>query len=120
MSLSSDHRKEIELTLEELIEAMKQAQDQKQQEEQQQQQQQGEQQPPPLLPPAAELRMLKLSQLRVNRRTVDFDNAKIEAGKLDEKMIGQVDDLAAFQAKVTAMAREIAAMVQAQNPAEID
>ena len=114
-------QKEIELTLEELIEAMKQAQNQKQQELQEQQPpQDGQPQPPPLLPPAAELRMLKLSQLRVNRRTVDFENARIEAGQLDATMLKQANDLADFQAKVTAMAREIAAMVQSQNPAEFD
>ena len=77
-------------------------------------------QPPPLLPPAAELRMLKLSQLRVNRRTVDFDNARVEAGQLDATMLEQATDLADFQARVTAMAREIAAMLQSQNPSEID
>ncbi len=113
-------QKEIELTLEELIEAMKQAQNQKQQQQQQQQQPPGEQPPPPLLPPAAELRMLKLSQLRVNRRTVDFDAAQVEAGQLDETMLRQAAELADFQAKVTTMAREISAMVQSQNPAEID
>ena len=64
--------------------------------------------------------MLKLSQLRVNRRTVDFENARVEAGKLDETMVKQADDLAEFQARVTAMAREVAAMAQSQNPAEID
>ena len=64
--------------------------------------------------------MLKLSQLRVNRRTVDFEDARVEAGKLDDTMLKQANELADFQAKVTAMAREIAAMVQSQNPGEID
>ena len=64
--------------------------------------------------------MLKLSQLRVNRRTEDFENARIEAGQLDDQMLEQATGLADFQARVTAMAREISAMLQAQNPAEID
>jgi hypothetical protein len=101
-------QKEIETTLEELIEALKKAQEQKQgggggggggggnpneNEE-------------PLLPNSAELKMLKSMQLRVNRLTEAFDTNRGEKA-LDESMKKDVANISAMQREVAEMTLEI-------------
>ena len=95
---------EIEQTLKELIEALQQAQELKQQ---------GgggggggDEQDEPLLPNSAELKLLRSAQLRVNRRTASFDQARPD-GPLDELMKKQIRDIADFQEEIAIMAEEM-------------
>jgi hypothetical protein len=99
--------KDIEKTLEEIIAALERARrDQQQQQAQQQQQQQ--QQPPrqPLVPNAAELKLLRSAQLRVNERTHSFDRARPK-GDLDAELQGQVKKISDRQAEVAKMTRDL-------------
>ena len=99
---------EIEATLEELIEALKNAQDSP---NENQQQQDSEGQPSnrelALLPPAAELKLLKLSQLRINRQTKAFE-AELKKKPLDEILQRQFSDVADTQGEIRDMARQMA------------
>lgn len=92
-------QKEIETTLEELIEALQQAQSQKE----------GgggggggggE---PPLLPNSAELKLLRSAQLRVNRRTAAIEAARPKEGPLDESLKGEAQTIATRQAEIAEM-----------------
>ena len=99
---------EIEATLEELIAALENAQDSPK-ENQQQQNADGSpnNREQSLLPPAAELKLLRLSQLRINRQTQAF--AKELSGKpLDDILERQFDDVANAQGHIREMAREMA------------
>jgi DNA repair exonuclease SbcCD ATPase subunit len=96
-------QKEIETTLEELIEALQQAQSQKE----------GgggggggggE---PPLLPNSAELKLLRSAQLRINRRTVAIDAARPKAGPLDETLKDEALTIATRQAEIAEMTIKI-------------
>jgi hypothetical protein len=102
-------QKEIEQTLQELIEALEKAQQQKQ--AGQGQGQQGGQNPneneEPLLPNSAELKLLKAMQLRVNNLTKGFDTARGEK-PLDETMKNEVANIAKRQREVAEMTLEIA------------
>jgi len=91
-------QKEIETTLEELIEALQQAQQQKQgggggggggQE--------------PLLPNSAELKLLRSAQLRINRRTVALDQTRPKSGSLDETLKDETHKIATRQAEIAEM-----------------
>jgi hypothetical protein len=93
-------QKEIEITLEELIEALQKAQQQKQgsgggggggggQE--------------PLLPNSAELKLLRSAQLRINRRTLSLDQARPKAGPLDDVLKGETQKIAERQAEIAEM-----------------
>ena len=114
-------QREVEMTLEELIEAVQLAQEMlDQQMQQQQQQQQGQPQQPGLLPPSAELKLLKLTQMRINRRTIDFDNEINRVEQIDEVIVRQILDAEILQKKVTESARELAARGQPPAEAEID
>ena len=115
-------QKEVEMTLKELIDAVKLAQQMQEQQEQQQQQQQQEQQQQeqPLLPPSAELKLLRLTQLRINRRTIDFDGEIQGSDKLNDVLMRQVRDATLLQKKITESARELAARGQPPLEAEID
>ena len=114
-------QKEVELTLEELIEAVKLAQQMLDQQMQQQQPPQpGQQQKPGLLPPSAELKLLKLTQLRINRRTVDFDNELNRVDQVGEVLARQILDAEILQKKVTESAQELAARGKPPVEAEID
>ncbi|MEZ5327412.1 MAG: redoxin domain-containing protein [Verrucomicrobiales bacterium] len=99
---------EIEETLEELIEALKNAQDSPN-ENQQQQKQDGKpsNREQSLLPPAAELKLLRLSQLRINRQTKVF-SAALEKQPLDAVLERQFEDVANAQGGIREMAREMA------------
>jgi hypothetical protein len=94
-------QREIETTLEELIEALQQAQQQKEasggggggsgsgQE--------------PLLPNSAELKLLRSAQLRINRRTVALDQARPKNAKLDEALKGETRKIADRQLEIAEM-----------------
>jgi hypothetical protein len=90
---------EVETTLKELIEALQKAQQQKEGsggggggggggEE-------------PLLPNSAELKLLRFSQLRINRRTESFD--KHRAAELDDSLKQEVQNIAQRQAEIAEM-----------------
>jgi len=92
-------QKEIETTLEELIEALQKAQSQKE----------GgggggggggE---PPLLPNSAELKLLRSAQLRINRRTAAIETARPKEGTLDEPLKGEAQTVAIRQAEIAEM-----------------
>jgi hypothetical protein len=112
------------MTLKELIDAVKIAQQMQEQQQQQQQQQQQEQQQQEqqqqLLPPSAELKLLRLTQLRINRRTIDFDGEIKGSDKLNDVLRRQVRDATLLQKKITESARELAARGQSPVEAEID
>ena len=99
---------EIETTLEELIEALKNAQDSP---NDNQQQQNADGSPnnrqQRLLPPAAELKLLRLSQLRINRQTKSFDK-ELEKKPIDDILKRQFDDVADNQGSIREMARKMA------------
>jgi hypothetical protein len=94
-------QKEVEKTLEELIEAMKIAR-----KGGGSGQGQGGNCKPPLLPNTAELKLLRQMQLRINRRTVDFQNGRPQ-GALDEPRQAEIQRVAALQKNVAKMVREI-------------
>jgi hypothetical protein len=95
---TQSQQKEIELTLEELIEALQQAQKQKE----------GSGggggggggSEPPLLPGSAELKLLRAAQLRINRRTAAFDTARTPLGELDDLMKQEFANLSQRQAEI--------------------
>jgi DNA repair exonuclease SbcCD ATPase subunit len=93
-------QKEVETTLEELIEALQKAQQQKEgsgggggggggQE--------------PLLPGSAELKLLRAAQLRINRRTDSLEKAKEAAGKVDETQKQELQTISRRQAEIAEM-----------------
>lgn len=92
-------QKEVETTLEELIEALQQLQQQRQgsggggggggQE--------------PLLPNSAELKLLRSAQLRINRRTVALDQTRPMNGQLDDALKGETRKIAERQAEIAEM-----------------
>jgi hypothetical protein len=92
-------QKEIETTLEELIEALQKVQQQKQggggggggggQE--------------PLLPNSAELKLLRSAQLRINRRTVALDEARPKNAPLDDLLKGETKKIADRQLEIAEM-----------------
>jgi len=98
--------KEIEQTLEELIEALERAQQERQAGSGQGQGQSAQSPLQPLVPDSAELKLLKAAQLRVNRRTKSFDQAR-PAGPLDTEMETQLKKITARQAEVAEMAEEM-------------
>jgi hypothetical protein len=98
---TSTLQKEVETTLEELIEALQEAQKQKKEgsgggggggggDE-------------PLLPGSAELKLLRSAQLRINRRTVAIDQARSEATALNDVMKQELQGLAQRQAEIGEM-----------------
>jgi hypothetical protein len=91
-------QKEIETTLEELIEALQIVQSQRQgggggggggQE--------------PLLPNSAELKLLRSAQLRINRRTVALDQTRAPGGPLDDPLKDETRKIADRQAEIAEM-----------------
>jgi hypothetical protein len=60
-----------------------------------------------LIPSIAELKLLRSSQLRVNRRTLAFDKARPK-GELDAVMRKEIKNLTAQQEEIAEMARDIA------------
>jgi len=89
--LAQEAEEEIIASLEEMIEALQQAQ--RDQEERQEQQPPGEQQQsspedPPLVDQLAELRMIRALQMRVNTRTERFSRLLVDA----DDPVGQAED----------------------------
>lgn len=100
-------QKDVEKTLEELIEALKIAKKSgggsgecK-----------GGNCKPPLLPNTAELKLIRQLQLRVNRRTADFQKARPQ-GDLDEARKNEIKRLAGLQKNIGVMVREILSRTQ--------
>jgi hypothetical protein len=91
-------QKEIETTLEELIEALQQAQSQKEGGGGG-----GGGGEPPLLPNSAELKLLRSAQLRINRRTAAIETARPKEGTLDESLKGEAQTVAIRQAEIAEM-----------------
>lgn len=90
---------EIEITLKELIEALQKAQQQK---EGGGGGGGGGGGDPPLLPNSAELKLLRLSQLRVNRRTESFDKAR-PATDLEQVLKQEVMNISQRQSEIAEM-----------------
>ncbi len=94
-------QKDVEKTLEELIEALKIARKSGGSGSGQ-----GGNCKPCLLPCTAELKLLRQLQLRINHRTVDFQNARPE-GELDATKETEIKRIAGLQKNVSGMVREI-------------
>jgi hypothetical protein len=92
-------QKEIETTLEELIEALQQAQQQKEG----MGGGGGGGGEPPLLPNSAELKLLRAAQMRVNRRTASLEQARPKEGPLDDVLKGETQKVAERQAEIGEM-----------------
>jgi hypothetical protein len=94
-------QKEIESTLEELIEALQQAQQQKE----------GSGGggggggggEPPLFPNSAELKLLRAAQMRINRRTASIATARAADAPLDENLKNEVQTIANRQSEIAEM-----------------
>ena len=95
-------QKEVEKTLEELIEALKIARKGGGGESKGG----GGNCKPALLPSTAELKLLRQLQLRINHRTVDFEKARPQ-GELDETKQAEIKRIAGLQKNVSGMVREI-------------
>ncbi len=111
-SLTITIEEDIVTGLEELLEALKQAQkeqeERKQQQQQQQQQQQGEE---PLVDKIAELRLIKSMQVRVNQRTNRYaqmlDDAEDEVGQAtSDDLKNLLRDLAERQSRIYDITRD--------------
>ncbi|MBA2114840.1 hypothetical protein [Bremerella alba] len=111
-SLTITIEEDIVTGLEELLEALKQAQkdqeERKQQQQQQQQQQQGEE---PLVDKIAELRLIKSMQVRVNQRTNRYaqmlDDADDEVGQAtSDDLKNLLRDLAERQSRIYDITRD--------------
>ncbi len=116
---------EIEMTLQELITALENSgAGQPQQGGQQQQQGGGQQQRQSLFPPIAELKLLKFTQERINRRTSTLERARAANEEIADTVGKQFEDVAGMQNKLTNMARQLAAKLQptmtADDPDAID
>ncbi len=101
-------QQQIEQTLEELIEAVRRAQQQQQQGNRPSgnaQQQDSPQEP--LVPESAELKLLKSAQLRVNRSTTSFDQAR-KGEELSAPMAKEVNRIADRQDQVRQIAENLA------------
>jgi hypothetical protein len=96
-------QKEVETTLEELIEALQQAQKQKE----------GSGGggggggEPPLLPNSAELKLLRAAQMRVNRRTTAIEAARPKQSPLEGNLKADADTIARRQAEIADMTIKI-------------
>ena len=107
---TQSQQKEIERTLEELIDAVKKAQESKGAEPGKP----GEPgepgappEPEPLLPDSAELKLLKSAQLRVNRRTERFDVVRPDSDSLDVVLRKEIRTIANRQKDVATITRKI-------------
>jgi hypothetical protein len=94
-------QREIETTLEELIEALAQAQQQKDASGGGGGGSGGGQEP--LLPNSAELKLLRSAQLRINRRTVALDQARPKNAALDDVLKGETRKIAERQTEIAEM-----------------
>ncbi len=97
-------QKEIETTLEELIEALQQAQQQKEGSGGGGGGGGGE---PPLLPNSAELKLLRAAQMRINRRTAAIETARPKEAPLPENLKTDAETIARRQAEIAEMTIKI-------------
>lgn len=100
-------QEEIETTLKELIEALEKARQPKQPNQNSQQQGGGGGGPPPLLPNSAELKLLRASQLRINRRTETVGKVAGDGKSLDEAQISELKTLSERQRQIGEMTERI-------------
>ncbi|MFQ5730397.1 MAG: hypothetical protein ACE5KM_00425 [Planctomycetaceae bacterium] len=108
-------QKEIELTLIELIEALKRAR--KQQQKNGGGRGGGGGGEPPLIPGIAELKLLRSSQMRVNRKTEMVDRERAKRGGLDADLKKDIKRITDSQEEIAEMAGDIAERL---NAATID
>ena len=83
-SITQGIEEDVIAALEEMIDSLQKAQQDKEKQKQQQQQQQGEPQEPPLIDSLAELKMIRSLQMRINTRTKRL-------ASLVEGAVGQAD-----------------------------
>jgi len=104
-------QKEVETTLVEMIEALKKAKQQKKDGEGGGGGGQGGE--PPLLPGSAELKLLRSSQMRVNRLTQSFEKERPEkAEDLDDTLKRQLDSITRRQSEITVLTERIMERLQ--------
>jgi hypothetical protein len=60
-----------------------------------------------LLPNSAELKLLRSAQMRVNRRTQAFDQARPAEGGVDDLLRGELAKIAALQEEIAALTLEM-------------
>lgn len=110
-SLTQTIEGEIIDTLEQLLEALQQMQ---QENEQQggQPQQEGESKESPLLPPSAELKLLRAAQMRVNTRTVAVATAREEMSDTEASLAETLRGVALRQRECGSIAEEMRASQQ--------
>ena len=102
-------QKQIEQTLHELIDALKKAQEQAKNDQSGESEDGSEPPPQPLVPDSAELKLLRAAQLRVNTRTIVFDQVRPPAGApLDAVKANEIRRLADLQRSVQNMTEEMA------------
>ena len=104
-------QKEIEATMEDLVDALKEAKDDKDKKDQNNEsgdnENSGEQPDPPLLKKSAELKVLRLQQLRLNRRTENIEKLKGQPGVDDEVVSKEIETAARLQQKLVEMTDQI-------------
>lgn len=113
--LTQEAQEDIIAALEEMIEALQQAQrdqEERQEQQQQQQQQQAGSEDPPLVDQLAELRMIRALQMRVNTRTERFarllQDADDPVGQAeDEELIDALEHLSGRESRILQITRDI-------------
>ena len=117
---------EIETTLQELIAALENSGAGEQQQQEPGQQQPGQQQPGQqqqqrenLFPPIAELKLLKFTQERVNRRATALEQVQANP-ELEEVLNRQLNSVASMQNKLTNMTRQLATKLEKPSPMNVD
>ncbi len=98
---------DIIAALEEMIEALKKAQEELEQKQQQGPPQQGEPQDPPLVDVLAELKMVRALQMRVNRRTDRYSNLVEGEQATSEDLIEALKRLADRQERIFQITRDL-------------
>ncbi len=104
-ALTKAMEQEIVDTLEQLIDSVKQMQQEN--EQQGGQQQGGKDEEQPLLPVSAELKLLRASQLRVNARTNLVEQAKLKPGEPTEQLEKVYETIVQRQSQCAEMAQEM-------------
>lgn len=102
---------EIETTLQELVTSLENTQMGQGQPQQPQQGGQGQQQRQSLFPPLAELKLLRLTQQRINRQTTAMEMGKAQP-EVADLLKERFEDAAKMQDKLTNMTRQLATQLQ--------
>ncbi|MEK6237238.1 MAG: hypothetical protein N2C14_21215, partial [Planctomycetales bacterium] len=110
---------EVERALEELIQALQEAQAKKKAQQQQPsqsppQQQQQQDKEEPLMPDSAELKLLRAAQLRVNRLTLAFDNGQAE-NPPNEPRRTEIQNIADLQFDISELTQEMIERARQQS-----